>query len=275
MNRFSRTEMLFGSDAMGRLRNAHVAVVGLGGVGSYAVEALARAGIGHLRLVDFDNVKESNINRQLYALGSTVGRKKIEIARERVMEINPDCAVETLPVFADNDTAAAILQKPLDVVVDAIDSVGPKVRFLAASVASGVFVISSMGAATRSDPAAVRVADISETRICPLARYIRTRLRTRGVTGGIRCVYSVEPVTEAGGELPEEPVDQTVERGRARKPLGSFSCLPGIFGLTAAREAIIHITGYKLMPHKMGLKTGRNLDNIQELLAQVEGEDSR
>ena len=154
--------MLFGGEAMQKLRSAHVAVVGLGGVGSYAVEALARAGIGHLRLVDFDSVKESNINRQLYALGSTVGRKKVELARERVMEINPDCSVEALPVFADNDTAESILQKPMDVVVDAIDSVGPKIRFLAAAVGSGVFVISSMGAATRSDPAAVRVADISE-----------------------------------------------------------------------------------------------------------------
>jgi len=239
--------MLFGKEGMARLKAARVAVVGLGGVGSYAVEALARAGIGHLRLVDFDDIKESNINRQLYALGSTVGRKKVEIARERVMEINPDCEVEILPVFADNETAASILRKPLDAVIDAIDSVGPKIQFLAASVAAEVFVVSSMGAATRSDPAAIRVADIAGTQICPLARYIRTRLRKRGVETGVRCVYSIEPAADAGAELHEDEAEETnaVNRGRKRKPLGSFSCLPGIFGLIAAREVIVRIAGYK------------------------------
>jgi tRNA A37 threonylcarbamoyladenosine dehydratase len=245
MNRFVRTEMLFGKEGMERLRAARVAVVGLGGVGSYAVEALARAGIGGLRLVDFDDIKESNINRQLYALGSTVGRKKVEVAGERVMDINPDCKLEILPVFADGETTAGILRKPLDAVIDAIDSVGPKIQFLSSAVASGVFVVSSMGAATRSDPSAIRVGDISATRICPLARYIRTRLRKRGVNSGIQCVYSIEPATEQSKEIPEEEhAEDAFNRGRTRTPLGSFSCLPGIFGLIAAREVIIRITGY-------------------------------
>jgi tRNA threonylcarbamoyladenosine dehydratase len=239
--------MLFGKDGMERLKAAHVAVVGLGGVGSYAVEALARAGIGYLRLVDFDDIKESNINRQLYALGSTVGRKKVEVASERVTEINPDCEVEVLPIFAAADTTASILRKPLDAVIDAIDSVGPKIQFLAASVAAEMFVVSNMGAATRSDPAAIRVADISETRICPLARYIRTRLRTRRVNTGIRCVYSIEPAAVAAPEFRDDEPEETntVNRGRTRTPLGSFSCLPGIFGLIAAREVIVRIAGYK------------------------------
>lgn len=239
--RFARTEMLLGPERLARLRRARVAVVGLGAVGSYAVEGLARAGVGFLRLVDFDEIKESNINRQLYALTSTVGRKKADLARERVLDINPDCRVEAMPVFADTDTAPQLLAPPLDVVIDAIDSVGPKVRFLTAAAASGAFVISCMGAASRLDPAQVKVGDIAHTRVCPLARFVRIRLRRAGVKSGIRCVYSTEPVPEpeALEELPDEP--ETFRRGRPRRPLGSLSCLPGIFGLTAAREAIIHL----------------------------------
>lgn len=239
--RFARVELLLGRAALDRLDAARVAVVGLGAVGSYAVEALARTGIGHLRVVDFDVVRPSNINRQLYALESTLGRPKTELARERIADINPACQVEVMSLFAGRDTHAAILSPPLDVVIDAIDSVGPKVELIVAAVKAGVPVVSSMGAARRTDPAAVRVGDISETECCPLARFIRRRVKKQGVSAGVRCVYSVEPASDAVAD--PEPEEDVLDRGRKRMPLGSFACLPGIFGLTAAREAITLILG--------------------------------
>lgn len=243
MHRFIRTEMLLGPEAIRRLRAARVAVVGLGAVGSYAVEALARAGVGALRLVDFDRVHLSNINRQLYALDSTVGRLKVEVAAARVRDINPDCAIEAMPLFVDADSVAQVLAGAPDAVIDAIDSLSPKVTLLAAAARAAPLVVSSMGAATRTDPFAIRVGDISETDCCPLARLIRKRLRKLGVTGGIRCVYSIEPPRSAApmssAPLAEEPA--IVRRGRPRRALGSLSALTGIFGLIAAQEVILRL----------------------------------
>jgi len=242
--RFARTELLLGQNAMEKLRRATVAVVGLGAVGSYATEGLARAGIGNLRLVDFDEIRETNINRQLYALDSTIGKPKVEIARNRVLDINPSCRVECLPLFVDKTTVGTILEKPLDIVIDAIDSLGPKVELIAATREAGIEIISAMGAATRTDFSMIRVSDISKTKICPLARLVRKRLRQRNVESGVSCIYSTEPPDpmedheETGPELTEKDF---LERGRIRKPLGSLSCLTGIFGLIAAREAIMKI----------------------------------
>jgi len=252
MHRFIRTEMLLGKPALQRLQHARVAVVGLGAVGSYAVEGLARAGVGHLRLVDFDVVRESNINRQLYALQSTLDRPKAEVARARVLDINPQCEVEALRVFADDDTFGPILRPPLDALIDAVDSLGPKVRLLAAAVKAGATVVSSMGAATRTEPQAIRVADISATDVCPLARLVRKRLRRQGVERGILCVYSVEPprgslaVEGAAEAAPAEA--PPCPRGRERRPLGSLACLTGIFGLTAANEVILGLTQARHSP---------------------------
>lgn len=234
--RFARTELLLGRAALERLAAARVAVVGLGAVGSYALEGLARTGIGHLRVVDFDVVRPSNINRQLYALESTLGRPKVELARERILDINPACDVEAVSLFAERNSHARILAPPLDVVIDAIDSVGPKVGLIAAAVKAGIPIVSSMGAARRMDPLAVRVGDISETDVCPLARFMRRRLKRQGVASGVRCVYSVEPVSDAIAE--PEPGEDAMDRGRKRKPLGSYACLTGVFGLVAAREAL-------------------------------------
>jgi tRNA A37 threonylcarbamoyladenosine dehydratase len=244
-HRFLRTEMLLGKEGLERLRNARVLVVGLGAVGSYAVEGLARAGVGHLRLADFDVVRPSNINRQLYALESTLNRPKAEIARERVLDINPQCDVEALRVFADAETALGLLSPAPDVVIDAIDSVNPKVELIAAAVTAGVCIVSSMGAATRIDHRAVRVADISETSVCPLARMVRKKLKTRGIERGVTCVFSTEPPDRAAlGEVDAETPPgerEALERGRRRRPLGSLSCLTGMFGLIAAHEAILKI----------------------------------
>jgi len=221
-----------------------VAVVGLGAVGSYAVEGLARSGIGHLRLIDFDTLRDTNINRQLYAMDSTIGLQKVEVARRRILDINPSCRVESLPVFLDAGTADSVLAKPLDMVIDAIDSLGPKVELITAAVKAGIRIISVMGAATRTDFSSIRVSDISETRICPLARRARKRLKQEGIERGVTCIYSVEPAgrtearTAAEAELHEE---ESFKRGRMRRPLGSLSCLTGIFGLVAAHETIMAI----------------------------------
>jgi len=240
--RFSRTRALLGAEAMERLRRATVLVAGLGAVGSYAVEALARSGVGRLRLADFDIVQPSNLNRQLYALGSTLGRPKVEVAAERVRDIHPDCVVEARRVFIAGDTLGLLLAEPPDVLVDAIDALGPKVALLAAAHRAGVWTISAMGAATRTDPLAIRVADLAHTERCPLARWVRRRLRALGIVSGIRCVYSIEPApraAEAAADPP--PAEFELRRGRARRALGSLPTVTGMFGLVAAHEAILHL----------------------------------
>ena len=247
MHRFIRTEMLLGKEGLAKLRQARVTVVGLGAVGSYAAEGLARAGVGHLRLVDFDVVRQSNINRQLYALESTLGRPKVEVARERVLDINPQCDVEAMSVFVDAQTSPQLLAPAPSVVIDAIDSVSPKVELIAAAVSAGVRIISSMGAATRTDYRRIRVADISETDVCPLARMVRKKLKKRGVERGVTCVFSTEPPNrDALGSAEAEPPPgegEALERGRRRRALGSLSCVTGMFGLIAAHEAILALVG--------------------------------
>lgn len=238
-----RNELLLGRDAMARLRGGRVVVVGLGAVGSFAVEALARAGVGWLRLVDFDEVHPSNLNRQLFATRATLGKKKTVAASERVKSINPDCEVQALTLFADATSFPAVFADHPPVLIDAIDSVGPKSQLLEAAVRAGIpSVISSMGAANRLDPLGVRVAPLHRTRNCPLARQIRHRIDDLAVAKRITCVYSEElPCAEpAPPEMSDEP---PVQRGRPRRVLGSLACVTGVFGLVAAREAIRALCG--------------------------------
>jgi tRNA A37 threonylcarbamoyladenosine dehydratase len=187
--RFSRIKRMVGPAGMQRLESAFVAIIGLGAVGSYAVEGLARAGVGRLRLVDFDVVRPSNINRQLHALTSTLGMPKTAVARRRVLDINPACRVEALPCFVHTDTLAQVLAGGPVVVVDAIDSLTPKVELLAALQSRGIPVVSSMGAAWRTDPAMVRVGPLSLITTCPLATKVRKRLKSRGLSTDLPCVY--------------------------------------------------------------------------------------
>ena len=194
MDRFTRTKLLVGERSFAQLSTAHVAVIGLGAVGGYAVEGLARAGIGKLTLVDVDHVQPSNINRQLYALESTIGQPKSIVARNRVLDINPGCQVRSVQLFADDKSILTVLDKKPDVLIDAIDSLNPKIQVLTASVIHGVTTFSSMGAALRTDPAQVRIDDISRTKNCPLARRVRKRLRSNNIKEGITCVYSTEKV---------------------------------------------------------------------------------
>ena len=237
MRWFARTEQLLGAEALAQLTQARVAVFGLGGVGSFAVEALARAGVGSLRLVDYDGTSATNINRQLLALHSTLGQPKVALAAARVLDINPECRVDPRQVFINAETVRGLLEPDVDVVVDAIDSLSSKVLLLEACVARGLPVISSMGAGGRMDGAQVQCGDLDQTRICPLARVLRQRLHRLGIRTGIRCVYSTEP---ARNTLPHDPGDVGEHHGagRRRTPIGTISYLPALFGLRVAQEVL-------------------------------------
>ena len=237
MRWFSRSELLLGEAALERLRAARVTVFGLGGVGSFAVEALARAGVGHLRLVDHDVVGPSNLNRQLFALRSTLGQLKVAVAAARVLDINPGCQVEPCQTFIHTDTLAGLLTPRPDVMIDAIDSMTCKVALMRTAVESAIPIITAMGAGGRMDSSQLRVGDLSETRLCPLAARVRKELRKIGITQGIRCVYSLE---HADNKRPANPVDIEPHRGpgRQRRPVGTISYMPAIVGLMVAEEVL-------------------------------------
>jgi len=240
MDRFFRTERLIGKEALARIRQSMVTVVGLGAVGGYAVEGLARAGVGHLRLVDFDRIRTHNINRQIIALDQTVGMKKTEALGERLRGINPNCQVELLDLFADRDSIPGILTPRPHLLVDAIEAISSTIELLSVAATMGLPTISSMGAALRTDFGCIRVADIFESRNCPMAKRMRKKLRQRGVGPGITCVYSEEAVnfTFEEPEEEEEGVVPAFDRGRKRRVLGSLPTITGIFGLIIANLAI-------------------------------------
>lgn len=243
--RFMRTGLLLGEEGLRRLHEASVMVVGLGAVGGYALEGLARAGVGRLILVDFDTFDETNINRQILALTSTIGKKKTDVAAQRVKEINPDCVVETKDVFVNTDTIEDLLREPVDFVVDAIDALNPKCCLMQMLQEKGIPFISSMGAALKSDPSFIRLGALSKTKNCGLAKFIRKRLKKRGVDiNKITCVSSEEQVN-----LPEtaimESEDKTQESGRIRNTLGSLPTITAIFGLTIANAVIKQLTANK------------------------------
>ncbi len=224
---FSRTELLLGKDGVEKLKNARVAVFGVGGVGGYVVEALARSGVGALDLIDMDKVSESNLNRQIIALHSTVGRYKTEVAAERVKDINPDICVRIHNVFYLPETADQFDFKEYDYVVDAIDTVSGKLSIIEQAKAADTPVISSMGTGNKLDPTLFEVADITKTSVCPLARVMRRELKKRGIEH-LKVVYSKEE------PLPSSIVDE--ENG---KPVpGSVAFVPSVVGLILAGEVI-------------------------------------
>lgn len=251
MERFVRIEKLLGQGQAAWLRDRSITIVGVGAVGGYALEGLARAGIGRIRLVDFDVVGISNINRQLHALESTLGCHKVEVAKARVLDINPSCQVEALPLFAGPDTIEQILTPKPDLLIDAIDSLSSKIDLLAAANRQNIPVVSSMGAALRTDPSKIHVDDLLKTKKCPLARRLRKKLRQNGVGEGITCVYSTEEINFDYGE-PEAYEDGGVSRqtrGRPRRLLGSLPTLTGIFGLVVANCALFKLLeGYHSPP---------------------------
>ncbi len=228
-----RTELLLGKDGLGRLAAAHVLVAGAGGVGAAAAEMLVRAGIGHLALVDNDAVSESNINRQLPALHSTVGRPKCKVLRERLMDINPALDLVTVQEYLTEDSIPSVfaaLPWAVEAVVDAIDTLSPKIALIRHCLEGGIPLVSSMGSGAKLDATRVRVADISKTRICPLAHMLRKRLHKLGIREGFLAVYSEE-------EPRRESV--TLEESRNKKSqVGTVSYLPAVFGCVCAQAVI-------------------------------------
>lgn len=226
--RFSRTELLFGEEAMKRLYSARVAVFGVGGVGGYAVEALARSGIGAIDLIDNDTISESNLNRQIIALKSTIGQYKADAAKARIAEINPECEVTAHKIFFMPDTADKLDFSRYDYVIDAIDTVTGKIEIIMRAKAVGVPVISSMGAGNKLDPTAFEVADIYKTSVCPLARVMRREMKKRGVTP-FKVVYSREEAIRPIG---------TASQPSGKPVPGSNAFVPSAAGLIIASEVI-------------------------------------
>lgn len=245
-NQFTRTEMLLGSDNMEKLKNSHVIIFGVGGVGGYVVEALARSGVGTLTLVDNDVVAESNINRQIIATTKTVGRSKVEAAKERVLEINPDAAVNACQMFYLPETAEQFDFKQYDYVVDAIDTVSGKIALVLEAKKCGVPIISSMGAGNKLNPAAFEVADIYKTSVCPLAKVMRHELKKRGVKD-LKVVYSREEPLSPRAELicaPQENDNGNKITIRKRQTPGSVAFVPSVAGLIIAGEVIKDLTHF-------------------------------
>lgn len=228
---FERAEILIGAEGLRRLAGSHVFLAGLGGVGSWCAEALARAGVGRLTLVDHDQVAVSNINRQLPALFSTVGRDKAAVMAERIGDINPDCRLTVLRQFIDPGNVDALLPVDADYVVDCIDSLNCKVALIATAHRRGLRVAASMGAGNKLDVSRVRLGDIAKTEVCPLAREVRHRLKRQGISKGIITVYSDEP-----GRPPRPP--EATSHGRARAVNGTIAYLPPLFGFMLAGAVI-------------------------------------
>ena len=236
--KFSRTALLLGLDGLERLRRARVAVFGVGGVGGYAVEALARSGVGSLDLFDNDKISASNINRQLIATTKTVGQSKVEAAKDRISEINPDAVVNTHALFYLPETASQVDLSQYDYVLDAIDTVAGKIELALQTTDSGTPIISSMGAGNKLNASLLEVADIYETSICPLARVMRRELKTRGVPA-LKVVYSKEKPIEHKAPIPCEP-------GIMKRQIpGSTAFVPAVAGLIMAGEVINQLSGVR------------------------------
>ncbi len=236
---FSRTQLIFGEEAMEILANSRVAVFGVGGVGGYTVEALARSGVGAIDLIDDDKVCVTNINRQIIALGSTVGMYKVDAAEKRIHDINPECRVTCHKMFYMPETADKLDFSQYDYVVDAIDTVTGKIEIIMQAKAAGVPVISSMGAGNKVDPTAFEVADIYKTSVCPLARVMRYQLKRRGVKK-LKVVYSKEQPIAPQGKAAEDGSGNTDMRtGAARRSTpGSNAFVPSVAGLIIGGEVI-------------------------------------
>ena len=208
LGRFSRTELLLGEAAMKKLADSRVAIFGVGGVGSFVAEGLVRAGVGHFLLVDNDLVCLTNLNRQIHATMKTVGKSKTEVMKERMLAINPEAEIETMDEFFLPETADKFFDKPLDYIVDAVDTVTAKIGLVMEGEKRGIPVMSSMGAGNKLDPSAFRVADIYETRVCPLAKVMRKELRARGIKK-LKVVYSeeqpIKPSVSGCGESGASP----------------------------------------------------------------------
>lgn len=236
---FERTKIILKDEGIEKLKNSKVFLAGVGGVGSYVAESLARMGVGEITIVDHDIVSKSNINRQLIALHSTIGESKVEVMRKRINDINPDCIVNAVNSFIDKDNIKELLLKrEYDCIVDAIDSLGPKVEMLNNAYILRIPTFSSMGSGGKVDPTKLESTKLGKTKVCPLAKHVRKKVMSDAVRKWVRVVYSTEqprPFAEA----------EDVSRGRSRVVNGTVSYLPALFGLTLSGLVLMKLTGEK------------------------------
>lgn len=231
-----RTELLLGKDKLNILQNAHVLVVGLGGVGAYAAEMVARAGVGRMTIADADTVGESNINRQLLALHSTIGRHKSEVMAERLRDINPDIELHVVTDYIRDEKTYKLLDAAhYDYVIDCIDTLSPKVNLIAGALERNIPLVSSMGAGAKTDPTQIEIKDIGKSHHCPLAHMLRKRLHKVGIRSGFYAVFSPEPVREGAMILAEET--------NKKSNVGTISYIPAVFGCACASVVIRDLLG--------------------------------
>ena len=231
-----RTELLFGAEKLEMLRRANVLVVGVGGVGAYAAEMIVRSGVGRMTIADADRVSESNINRQLVDLHSTIGREKCDILAERLKDINPELQLTVVNRFIKDDETDALLDSSnFDYVVDAIDTLSPKLALIKGSLDRGIPIVSSMGAGAKTDPTLMEIKDIAKTHHCPLAHMLRKRLHKLGIRRGFKAVFSPEPVREGAMILCEEQ--------NKKSNVGTISYIPALFGIGCASVVIRGLVG--------------------------------
>ena len=235
-NWLERTELLLGEEKLNLLRNANVLVVGVGGVGAYAAEMIVRAGVGRMTIADADKVSESNINRQLVALHSTIGREKCDILAERLKDINPELQLSVVNRFIKDDETDALLDSDkFDYVVDAIDTLSPKLALIKGALDRGIPLVSSMGAGAKTDPTLMEIKDIAKAHHCPLAHMLRKRLHKIGIKRGFWAVFSPEPVREGAMILCEEQ--------NKKSNVGTISYIPAMFGIGCASVVVRDLVG--------------------------------
>ncbi|MCM3566469.1 ThiF family adenylyltransferase [Neobacillus mesonae] len=238
LHQFSRNELAIGQEGLDIMKNSTVAVLGVGGVGSFAAEALARSGVGRLVLIDKDDVDITNINRQLIALLSTIGKPKVDIMEERIKDINPDCEVISLKMFYTEETYEEIFSHKLDFVVDASDTIVYKIHLMKECLKRGIPIISSMGAANKMDPTRFQIADISKTHTDPIAKVIRTRLRKEGIRKGIPVVFSDESPIVIREDVRKVVGNEAAEIRKAKMPPSSNAFVPSTCGLIMASYVV-------------------------------------
>lgn len=259
VHQFSRNELAIGREGLNILRNSTVAILGVGGVGSFAAEALARTGVGRLILVDRDDISITNINRQIHSLMSTIGMEKVDVMRERIKDINPNCEVICLKMFYTEETYQQFFQEEIDFVIDASDTIIYKIHIIKECLRREIPFISSMGAAYKMDPTRIKVADLFKTSYDPIAKVMRSKLRKEGITRGVPVVYSDEQPLEIDEEVRRSIVTKEQEEGSIRKvkiPPPSNAFVPSVFGLTMASYVVSSLLdlGIYHIPHSIPVK---------------------
>ncbi|MFY0543392.1 tRNA threonylcarbamoyladenosine dehydratase [Brevibacillus sp. H7] len=245
LHQFSRCELAFGPEGLEKLKNSTVAVLGIGGVGSFTVEALARTGVGKLVLVDKDVVDITNINRQIHATLKTVGQPKSELMKERIAAINPECEVVTLQMFYNEETSEQLFAHKLDYIVDAMDTMSAKLHLIVEAKRRNIPIISSMGAANKMDPTHFEVADISQTSYDPIAKVIRRELRKKGIYKGVKVVYSKEIPVTIREDVLNEIANPNSPISKARRPPASNAFVPSVAGLILASVVVRDILDWQ------------------------------